>query len=508
MGTPETDPPPGQPSDTASRQLDHSLARGLAWTGLARWGTQLFSWVFAVAVARLLNPVDYGIIGMAYVYLGLVQLFGVFGLGAALIQRRDLDERQIARIGGASVLGGAGLFAVSVVAAPLIADFFGEPAVRSVILVMGPLFAVTSLQVLPSSLLIRDLAFRKLALIEAAESVTQMVVTLALAIAGARYWSLVLGGVVAKLVSTALMLRARPHRLAWPRDLSSIRDALRFGGEVLLSHITWYTYTNADFAVAGKVLGTVPLGAYTFAWNIANTPADRITGIFGRVTFPVFSAVQKNRAALGRYLVLLSEAVIILTLPASIGLALVAPDFVTVALGPKWQAATVPLQALSLHMTFRCVLALYPEALNALGDSKHTARVGLIQVLLLPAAFYLAARQWGINGVAIAWLVVQPLVTIPLLFGYTLRRIDLPVRALLSALWPAVSCTLPMVATVIGAQVALADASPPIRLAAAILTGVVTYSAMLLLHRKRAYRLFTGSQVAALLEERSVAGKR
>src|SRR5262249_49151265 len=195
--------------------------------------------------------------------------------------------------------------------APRIAAFCGEPAVRPVILVMGALFAVTSLQLVPSSLLIRDLAFRKLALIEAAESATQMVTTLVLAILGARYWSLVLGGVAAKLLSTAMLLRARPHRLAWPRDLGSIRRALWFRGEVLVSGVAWYTYTNADFAVTGKVLGTVPLGAYTVAWNIASMPADKITGILSRVTFPVFSAVQKDWAALGRYLVLLSEAVAI-----------------------------------------------------------------------------------------------------------------------------------------------------------------------------------------------------
>lgn len=468
-----------QPPEATRRALDRSLTAGLAWTGLAKWTAQLLSWISTVIVARLLTPGDYGILGMATVYLGLIQLVSEFGLGAALIQRRDLDSSQIARLGGLAVLIGAVLFTLSAAVAPLIAGFFGEPRVRLVVTVLAGMFVVTALQVVPNSLLARDLAFRRLAFIEATEALTQTLVTLALAIAGARYWALVVGGVVAKTLSTALLLWSRPHRLAWPRDLAALRGAVTFGWRVVLSRLAWYTYSNADFVVIGRVLGTQPLGAYTFGWNLASIPVDKITAVLGRVTMPVLSAVQRDRASVARYLLLLSEGIVLVVLPVALGLTLVARDFVTVILGPRWDAAIVPLQALSAHVTFRCLLSPYAQALLALDETRQSVRVGLIQLLIMPAAFFVAAREWGINGVAIAWLVVHPLITIPPLLGYTLRRVDLRAAALFRALWPALSSTGAMVVGVLASHVALAQAPAPVRLAGAISAGVLTYAAVL-----------------------------
>lgn len=474
-------------SETTERhRLDRSLASGLAWTGLAKWGAQLLSWASTLIVARLLTPTDYGIMGMATVYLGLVQLVSEFGLGAALIQRQDLDKLQVARLGGLAILIGFFLFAVSAGLAPAIAAFFGEQRVRPVVLALAAMFVVTAFQVVPSSLLARDLAFRRLAFIEGIESITQIAVTLSLAIAGARYWALVLGGMCAKTLSTTLLVRARPHPLAWPRDLGALRSTVTFGWRVVLSRLTWYLYSNADFAIIGRVLGTAPLGSYTVGWNLASIPVDKVTALLGRVALPVFSAVQRDRAAVARYLMILSEGLALVVLPASLGLALVAPDFVGVVLGPRWSAAVIPLEVLSTHVTFRCLSSLFSQALLALDETRQSVRIGVVQVLILPALFYVAARRWGIDGVAVAWLVGHPLITVPMLLTFTLRRVDTRLRTLLRALWPAVSSAGAMTVVVLVLRAGLQTAGGATRLALCVAAGAGTYAAILLVaHRAR-----------------------
>src|SRR5207247_4284922 len=122
--------------------------------------------------------------------------------------------------------------------------------------------------------------------------------------------------------------------------------------------------------------GTGPLGAYTIGWDIASIPIDKVQAVLGRVVLPVLAQVQRDRAAVTRYLSLLSEGLTLLVLPASLGMALVAPDFVAVVLGCRWQAAIVPLQALSAAVPFRSLNALYGLALLALGAARHAVRVG------------------------------------------------------------------------------------------------------------------------------------
>ena len=90
-------------------QLDRALLRGIAWTGALRWATQVLNWSITIVLARLLTPADYGLYGFTALYVGLVQLVNEFGLGAAIIRRRDLTDQQISALGGMSLALGLAL---------------------------------------------------------------------------------------------------------------------------------------------------------------------------------------------------------------------------------------------------------------------------------------------------------------------------------------------------------------------------------------------------------------
>src|SRR5438046_9232300 len=176
--------------------LDRSLAQGIAWRGGIRWFTQLVSWAATLMVARLITPTDYGLFAMAMVYAGCVQLVNELGLSLAIVQRRDLTEEQIAQLGGLTVLASVALFVLSVGLAGPIASFFGERTVRGIIIALSPTFVMRGVQVVPRSLLARDLEFRRLAWIDAGEAVLWSSTTLVGAFLGLRYWALAWGAVV------------------------------------------------------------------------------------------------------------------------------------------------------------------------------------------------------------------------------------------------------------------------------------------------------------------------
>src|SRR5690348_3343906 len=282
-----------------SAQLDRSLIHGIAWTSVIRWGTQLLSWVVTLFVAHLLAPSDYGLVGMALIYFGLAQLLCDAGLTGAIVQVRGLQERELASIGAVAALVGIALCAVTLVSAPYVATFFREGRVSGILMVLSLTFPVRSLQILPRGLLMRDLQFRTLAFMDGIESLVVMTTTLVMALAGAGYWSLVGGPIVGTVTSTALCFWWRPHRLALPRDLESLRPALRMGWHLLVSGIAWYAYSNADFTVVGRVLGTSALGAYTLAWTIASVPVDRISSLVGGSPRPFSRPCRPIRQACG-----------------------------------------------------------------------------------------------------------------------------------------------------------------------------------------------------------------
>src|ERR1700704_6597271 len=92
----ETRPPVSATSNETA--LGSTLFRGIAWTSALRWFGQILSWIATLIMTRLLAPADYGLFGMATVYLGLVAIINEFSLGAAVVVKREMTEDQIAQL--------------------------------------------------------------------------------------------------------------------------------------------------------------------------------------------------------------------------------------------------------------------------------------------------------------------------------------------------------------------------------------------------------------------------
>ena len=453
--------------------------KGIAWTGAMRWGTQALSWASTLVVAHLLSPTDYGLVAMALVYLGLAQLINEFGLGTVIVMRRDLTESQVARLSGLSVMLGAGFVVFSVVVAGLVARFFGEPTVRWLVIVSSTTFLTGAFQVVPRALLAKDLDFRRLAWADGVEALLTTVGTLTLALLGLRYWALVLGPILGRTTSTVVVNVWRPHRVAWPRDFGSIASAVAFGWHMVVARVAWYLYSNADFAVVGRVLGKVPLGGYTFGWQISSIPIERVTALAMGVTGPVFAAVQNDKAVLQRYLRNLSEGLALITFPVAIGLALVADVFVLTLLGEHWRPAIVPLRFLALSAALRSVTPLLPQIIVSTGYSKRNMQFTMVAALVMPLLFYLSTR-WGTGGVALAWVFGYPAFVLPLFLAKVLRITGMSLGGYLRALWPAAFASLVMTVVVLGVRAATPATWPSgLQLATQSLSGAMAYAAVL-----------------------------
>lgn len=465
-------------------QLDHSLVHGVAWTAGVKWATQLVVWLSTLVVVRLLSPADYGVFGMATLYLGLVQLLSEFGIGTAVVTLKSLSHTQIAQLNGAAVILGVGGFLLIAAAAEPLGAFFGSSQLPAVLVVVGIGFVISAFSVVPAALLLRDMQFKHVAFFGGLQALTASAITVVLAWMDYGYWSLVLANLCGVALFTALVTLRRPHAFARPRR-DELRGALSLSGSVIGSRLSWYAYTNADFLVIGRVLGQSALGIYTVAWTLATMAVDKITAIIGSVTPSVFSAAQADPATLRRYLLRVTESVAVVTFPICAGLALVAGDAVTVVLGPKWTGAIRPLEALAVFGLVRSIAPFLSQVLTVTGDAFFTMMTGVVAAILFPAAFYVASH-WGIDGVALTWMLAYPLLLVPLLLR-VMRRIDLHFLEYLRCMWPATSGALALVVTVRGTQTLLAGAvGQSVALIAAVLIGALTYFAVMWsLHRTR-----------------------
>lgn len=456
------------------------IVHAIAWTGAGRYVGQIVRWGVTMLVARILEPGDYGLVGMTALFSGMMALLAEFGIGTAVLKMRTLSDDRIAQLHGLSVLLGVLALAVTAACAPWLAHFFRRPELTAIVAVSAMGFVTASFQTIPMAILQREMRFKTLASVEAGGAVGLALLTLLAAVSGASYWSLV----VPSLVVSALtgLIYSRLARISMAKPVwTNIKDAYSFSSWVFLGRFAGYVYANADFLVVGRVLGGSALGTYTFAWDLVQAPNDQINGLVSRVSASYYSALQDQREETARLFSNFLEAVSCVSIPAIIGLGLVAPEFVSVVLGAKWSAATVPLQILCVYSASRIAIIFVTPLLAMLGDVRFQSLVMMAGAAYLPVLFYFGAILDGTRGVSLAWLLGYPPIVLAM-FWRAQNRLGLDMKWLMTALKTSISCTVVMTLTVLLTRFSLTDALPmALKLVCLILAGVVSYTAALFL---------------------------
>lgn len=416
--------------------IERQAVSGLKWTGIAKLGSQLGSWVITLIVLRLLSPEDYGLMALVSVVISVLMTVAEMGLGSSIVQARQFDMRELARLNGLVVALNLAACLLLVTCAPLVAQAFHEPRLTDLVRVSSLQLLLSALATTAQSLAYRQMRFRRLAFVEVSSVLAGGLCTLALAWAGAGVWALVFGGLAQGAARAAQFLLD-----GWVRPVfapKGMRQHLGFGGTLAVSRLLWQLVAQSDVLIAGRYLPSAAVGLYAVSAHLATLPMQKIMGVVNQVAFPTAARLQTDLSRLQQGLLSATRLLVFASTGALWGLSSVAPEFVTVVLGDRWTAAVFPLQMICLVVPLRMLGSIFATAALGLGHSRLDLRNSATSAAILPLAFYVGV-QWGPSGLATAWLVAAPiafLANFPRLaraLGICIRRILESVRAPLVA---------------------------------------------------------------------------
>ena len=476
----EPTPEPGntpelQRQSAGSAAHNQAITSGVMWQGALRWLSQVLAWTATIVIARRLSPADYGIAGSATLLIGLFSLFTDGGFARALVMRRDRDKDVIGSMHSASMIVGVALATIMVCIAYPMAWFYSEPRVAAVVLALSLVMILSGATAIPLAVMQQRLQYRELAAIDFFRSSAQALTVLGCAVLGFNYWSLAIGLIAGYLVA---FLLARQYVNVQPlrpgREI--VAPTLMYARHLIVSAIAWFLYSNADFAVVGRVAGLTALGYYQFAWNVAQLPGEKLANVLQAVVSPFFASIGDDVKALRHYFLILTELLVSVMFPVLMGFALVSPIAVPLLFGAKWLAAVPVMQVLVVCATLSCVSLLSQHVLGATGQANIAARINLSALIVLPVSFFVAARLSGPFAVACVWLIAQPvLVTVPLV---KLRAtIDLSLAQFFQQLRAPLVCTALMILSLLLLRPSLHSLAPFVQLCCLILIGAVVYAA-------------------------------
>jgi O-antigen/teichoic acid export membrane protein len=433
--------------------------RGLAWKAASQTVFQVTRIVVAIVLARLLAPHDYGLASMVLALSWFVLAFSDLSLGAALVQRRSLSEADRSTVFWTSVGAGTAFTLLGIAGSWPLASFYGEPQVRPLFVALSLSFLVTSLGVTQTALLMREMDFRRLELRMMAATTIGAVIGIGAALAGFGPWAIIGQQLAIATVSTVLVwyfCRWRP-RLTFSK--ASLRDLGAFGGNVFGQRAFYYATRSADGLLIGRYLGATAIGAYTLAYNVILVPATRIGIPIQEVLFPAFSRMQDDPVWVGRMWLRVTRLVCAISVPAMLGLIVIAPDFVAVVLGDKWRSATPVIQILGWVGILQAVQTLNGDILQALDRANVQFRFTMLWAAATVGAFVLGL-QWGIVGVA-ACFAVTSTVLAPLSTWLTARAVSVGLREFAHNIFGVASAAAVAAACVFVARLLLVEAGIP-----------------------------------------------
>jgi len=389
------------------------LARGLTSVGIANIVEKLLGIAKLVIVSRILGPSEFGLFGLALVVILTVEQFTQVGFESALIAKREIHPEDKSSAWLLLLARGLVLAAIIWLCAPLFASFFGEPSIRELVQVMVIGVVITAFQSVEVFIARREMRFGPWLWIRVTGSATDLVVSVALAVAWGTAMGLVVGYVASALTRTVVGYVTAPYRPRWLLTRASLAHLIRFGRWATGLSIVLFVLTQGDDLVVAKLLGVGALGLYQMGYRISNMPTSEVTHVFSSFTLPLYARMKNaGESVSDAYRTILAVTAMI-ALPVAVMIVAFAHPFVTVFLGDDWLPAVPIIQLLAVWGVTRSLDATAGSLFFALGRPDLDFKLHLAKVILLAAMIFPAARLSGLTGVAAA-VVTTGLVMSPI----------------------------------------------------------------------------------------------
>lgn len=392
-----------------TKTLKEKTVNGLFWGSVNSGAQQVLNLVFGIFLGRLLSPSDYGMVGMLTIFTLIATSLQESGFISGLNRKKNVTSADYNAVFWFNVLCSVSIYVVLFFCAPLIAAWFRQPILVPLSRLTFLSFVISALNTSARAWLFRNMRVRETAAITMIALTTSGVIGVCLAWLGFAYWGIAIQNLVFCLILTIGSWWFADWHPTCHIDFRPLRGMIGFSSKLLATNIFTHINNNIFSIFFGRFYGEKTVGYYNQANKWTGMGYTMLTGMVWSVTQPLFARLSYNDPeSMQRVFRKMLRLTAFLSCPALFGLALIAPEFITITITAKWLPSAHLMQILCVGGAFVPISSLYSNFVVSQGKSNvfmwNTIALSLAQMLLLIMLY-----PFGVETMVVAYVVVNTL---------------------------------------------------------------------------------------------------
>lgn len=374
---------------------------------IAKYSNILIQLLVNCILARILTPDDYGIVAVITVFISFFTMIADMGIGPAIIQNKELSNRDVSEIFTFTILTG--------VIISIIFALFSYPLSKiydnNVYIYLGMILSISILfnilNIVPNSLLLKEKKFKTLGVRTIIINFLCGMITIALALAGAKYYSLVINSVLVGFFTFSINCYGSNLKIKF--SFSSIKKIKQFSSYQFLFNFINYFSRNLDNLLIGKFMGQVPLGYYDKAYKLMLYPVSNLTFVITPVLHPILSDYQNDKNIIYEKYLKVVKLLALLGAFISVYCFFSADEIIRIMFGNQWGASVASFKILSISICVQMVLSSSGTIFQATNETKKMFYAGLLgagaNILMIIIGVLKGKIEYVAIGVVIAYML-------------------------------------------------------------------------------------------------------
>jgi len=393
---------------------------GVSWVGAYRGITRLAAFAKIAILARIFVPEQFGLFGIATLFLAFLEIFTETGVNVFLIQVKEKIGKYIDTAWVVSIARGAIISSIILLATPFIVSFFNSPGARTLLYLISLVPFIRGF-INPSVVKFqKELQFKREFWFRSTIFLFDATVAVVLGVITGSVSSIIFGliaGAFLEVLMSFVFVKPIP---SFSFESKLIKKIISRGKWVTGAGVFQYVFRQGDDIVVGRFLGESPLGLYQVAYKISTLPISEVSDVVSRVTFPIYTKMAGNLERLKKAFFKTTLAVSVLVIPFGLIIFLFPRQIILLILGANWLEAVAVLKVLAIFGVIRAVSNSVFALLLAVEKQEYITAITFVSILGLGASIIPLVRNYGIVGAAIA-TIVGSVVAIPFVIYYLFR---------------------------------------------------------------------------------------